>query len=199
MKILVVGASGTIGASVVKHFKKNHKVISASRSSSDLQVDITSKASIRELFNKIGQLDAVINCAGAVKWADFNDMSEDDFYVGIKSKLMGQVNLVRIAKKFLNTNGSLTLITGILGDDPVYQTTGAALVNGAINSFVKATAYELPNGIRINAVSPGLVEDSKEKFSAYFPGHNVVSMERVTNGFIKSVEGRITGEVIRIY
>ena len=198
MKILIIGAHGTIGTKVTAHFKQNHEVVTAARTNCDFQVDISSSKSIQDLMEKVGKIDAIINCAGAVKWNDLYDLNEEDFYLGIKSKMMGQVNLVRIGKNYLNDNGSITLITGILADDPVYKTTSAALVNGGINSFVKAVARELRNGIRINAVSPGLVEDSADMLHL-FPGHELVSMERVVNGFVKSVEGNITGEVIRIY
>ena len=199
MKILIVGGHGTIGNRVATHFKKNHETVIAARSQADINVDMTNEASIQSLFEKVGKVDAIICAAGAVKWAPFNEMSEADFYVGLQSKMMGQVNLVRIGKEYLNPKGSITLTTGILADDPVYMTTGAALVNGGINSFVKAAANELDNGIRINVVSPGLVEDSEAKFGHLFPGHNVVSMESVVKGYIRSVEGNKTGEVIRIY
>lgn len=199
MKILIVGGNGTIGKTVASHYKLNHEVIVASRSKSDVQVDITSALSIQNMFEKVGKIDAVICAAGGVKWAPFSELSEDDFYFGLKSKMMGQVNLTRIGRNYLNPEGSITLTTGILADDPVFMTTGAALVNGGLNSFVKAVARELDNGIRINVVSPGMVEDSVERIGHLFPGHNAVTMKEVLNGYRKSVEGRITGEVIRIY
>lgn len=198
MKILVIGANGTIGSKVALHFKEKHEVITASRNAGDLRLDISSAESIQNLFNQLGKIDAIVNCAGAVKWNDLNELTEEDFYVGIQSKLMGQVNLVRIGKDYLNEKGSITLITGILADDPVYKSSSAALVNGAINSFVKAAARELRNGIRINVVSPGLVEDSADMLPL-FPGHELVPMSKAVNGFVKSVESKITGEVIRIY
>lgn len=198
MKIIVIGANGTIGSKVASHLKQKHEVITASRKAGDFKVDITSAKSIQQLFESVGRVDAIVNCAGAVKWNDLYDLSEEDYYVGIQSKMMGQVNLVRIGKDYLNAKGSITLITGILADDPVYKTTGAALVNGGINSFVKAAARELRNGIRINVVSPGLVEDSADMLHL-FPGHELVPMTRVVNGFVKSIEGTITGEVIRIF
>ena len=151
------------------------------------------------MFENVGKVDAVVCIAGEAKWAAFETMSEEDFYIGLKSKLMGQVNLVRIGLKYLNDGGSFTLSTGILADDPVECTTSAAMVNGGIHSFVKAASLELKNGIRINAVSSGLVEDAVEKYEAYFPGHNPIPMRKVVNGFVKSVEGRGTGEIIRIY
>ena len=197
MKIIVIGSNGTIGSKVYQHLRQKHDVIGVSRNNGNM--DITSEKSIREFFEKTGPVDAVVNCAGTVKWNDLYEMTEADFFIGIKSKMMGQVNLVRIAKEFLNTGGSITLTTGILAEDPVYKTSGAALVNGAINSFVIAAARELKNGIRINVVSPGLVEDSAFKIGDLFPGHEAVPMKKVVNGYVKSIEGNITGEVIRIY
>lgn len=199
MKILVIGGNGTIGNKVSNHFSKKHQVVIAGRNSEDVNVDITDSSSIKSMFEAVGNVDAVVSIAGEAKWARFDEMAEQDFYVGIKSKLMGQVNLVRIGKDYINAGGSFTLTTGILADDPVVLTTSAAMVNGGIHSFVKAVALELQNGIRINVVSSGVVEDAAEKYESYFPGHNPIPMKKVINGYVKSVEGRINGEIIRMY
>lgn len=199
MKILMVGGKGTIGSKVSAHFSKKHEVIIAGRQSGDVQFDMTESNSIKTMFEKNGPFDAVVCTAGEAKWADFDSLTEDDFYIGIKSKLMGQVNLVRIGKDYINPGGSFTLSTGILADHPVLMTTSAAMVNGAIHSFVKAACLELKDNIRINVVSSGLVEDAIEHYEAYFPGHNPIPMNKVVNGFVKSVEGASTGEIIRMY
>lgn len=199
MKILIIGGNGTIGKTVAAHFKENNEVVIAGRNSGDVTVDIADSDSINEMFEKTGKLDAIICIAGEAKWADFKDLTEEDYYIGLKSKLMGQVNLVRIGKDYLNSNGSITLSTGILADDPVVQTASAAMVNGGIHSFVQAAALELENGIRLNVVSSGMVEDAYEKYRDYFPGHNPIPMKKVINGYVRSVNGRGNGEVIRIY
>lgn len=199
MRILIIGGKGTIGSKVSAYFSKKHEVIIAGRTYGDQVVDTSNSQSIEVLFKRIGMLDAVICTAGEAKWAPFKDLSEEDFYIGIRSKLMGQVNLVRIGKKYLNPNGSITLTTGILADDPVIMTTSAAMVNGAIHSFVKAVVLELDNGIRVNAVSSGLVEDALDKYEDYFPGHNPIPMDKMLRGYIRSVEGKANGEIIRIY
>ncbi len=155
--------------------------------------------SIQSMFEITGTVDAVICVAGEAKWAEFASMTEEDFYIGIRSKLMGQVNLVRIGMAYVNPGGSFTLSSGILADHPVNLTTSAAMVGGAINSFVKAACLEMENNIRINAVSSGLVEDAVDIYEAYFPGHNPIPMKKVVNGFVKSVEGWGSGEVIRMY
>ena len=118
--------------------------------------------------------------------------------VGIRKKMMGQINLVMIGKEFIHDNGSFTLTSGILAEDPIPKGTGFSMVNGALHGFVTGAAIELSRGIRINVVSPGVVEDAEELFP-FFPGHNPVSMERVVSGYVKSVEGKINGEIIRIY
>jgi NAD(P)-dependent dehydrogenase (short-subunit alcohol dehydrogenase family) len=199
MRILIIGGKGTIGKRVYDFLSKKHDIIIGARNSGDVVVDIAKSDSIERMFESVGEIDAVACIAGEAKWAPFDSMSEDDFHIGVRSKLMGQVNLVRVGRNFLNAGGSFTLTTGILADHPVLQTTSAAMVNGAIHSFVKAVAAELTNGIRINVVSPGLVEDSAAKYGAYFPGHTPVSMEKVIDGYIKSIEGSGTGEIIRIY
>ncbi len=199
MKILIIGGNGTIGRKVSNHFSKKHDVLIAGRNSGDITVDIAEGKSIEAMFESVGNVDAAVCIAGEAKWAAFDSMTEEDFYIGLRSKLMGQVNLVRIGQNFVNAGGSFTLTTGILADHPVELTTSAAMVNGAIHSFVKAVCLELKNGIRINVVSSGLVEDAVEKYEAYFPGHNPIPMPKVINGYVKSVEGKGTGEIIRMY
>lgn len=199
MRILIIGGNGTIGKRVSNSLKADNQVLVAGRTSGDFIVDISDSNSLQSMFEKIGRLDAVICIAGEAKWADFNELTEQDFYIGLRSKLMGQVNLVRIGKDYLNSGGSITLSTGILADDPVPKTTSAALVNGGIHSFVRAVALELENGIRINAVSLGVVEDAYEKYKAYFPGHNPVPTERMINAYLKCVIGKVNGQIIRCY
>ena len=199
MRILIIGGYGTIGKKVSAYFKSRHDVIIGGRTKGDITIDISKSSSIESALKKVGKLDAIICIAGEAKWDKFQNLNEEDFYIGLRSKLMGQVNLVRIGRNYLNHKGSITLSTGILADDPVAKTTSAAMVNGAIHSFVKAVAIEIENEIRVNAVSLGVVEDAYEKYRDYFPGHNPVCMDKVVNAYIKSVEGYVSGEVIRNY
>ncbi|MFV0592083.1 MAG: short chain dehydrogenase [Draconibacterium sp.] len=200
MKILVIGGnSGTIGKSVATRLSQKHEVITTGRSSGDIRIDINDPEAILQMYRSTSGIDAVVCCSGATKWAPFAAMSEDDIYVGIKSKLMGQVNLVRIGKDFVNEGASFTLTSGILADDPVYMSSNAAMVNGALHSFVKAVAPELKKGLRLNVVAPGLVENSAERLGDAFPGHTPVAMDKVASGYVRSVEGMFTGEVIRVF
>ena len=199
MKILIVGGNGTIGKKVSAHFSEENEVIIAARTNGEVTVDIADSNSIKQLFKQVGKLDAIICIAGEAKWADFDSLTEDDFYIGLKSKLMGQVNLVRIGRKYLNPKGSITLSTGILADDPVVKTASASMVNGAVHSFVQAVALEMENGIRVNAVSLGMVEDAYEKYKGYFPGHNPIPMRKAVKAYERSVMGHGNGQIIRYY
>ena len=174
MDILVIGGNGTIGRKVAAHLKQKHNVLIAGRSSGDFKVDISDSKSIEAMLAKVGKVDAIVNIAGDAKWDSFDNLSEEDYYIGLKSKLMGQVNIARLGRNNLKPNGSITLSTGILADHPVKMTASAAMVNGGIHSFAKAVSLELDRGIRINVVSSGLVEDAVEKYKDYFPGHNAI-------------------------
>lgn len=199
MKIILIGASGTIGRRIHETLSKKHHVYRAGRSGGDVEVDITSSESIEQMFKSVADIDAVICAAGGAKFGPFRELSEEDFYIGIRSKMMGQINLVRIGQNYINEGGSFTLTTGILAEDPVVGSTSLAMVNGAVNSFVIAAALELPRGLRVNVVSPTVVEDSSDNYEETFPGYEPVSMKSVVAAYTRCLENPITGRVIRVY
>ncbi|MFZ6011554.1 MAG: short chain dehydrogenase [Bacteroidota bacterium] len=199
MKIIVVGASGTIGKRLTEELGKRHEVVKASFSKSDVKVDITSRASIENMYHDVGKFDAVISVTGSAYFGAFEKMTEEDLYMGIRSKLMGQINLVMVGKNYINAGGSFTLTSGILSEDPIRDGAALSMVNSGVNGFVVGAAVEFQRGIRLNVVSPGLVDDSKESLGRWFPGHTTVAMNRVVDGYLKSVEGVGTGRIIRVY
>ncbi len=198
MKIIVVGASGTIGKFVVAALQPRHEIIQVGSKSGDIQADIKDAGSIRKMFDKAGKVDAVICTAGKVHFGDFAKMTEAEIGIGLQDKLMGQVNLVLIGRDYVNDNGSFTLTSGVLSHDPIRYGAGASLVNGAIDSFVMAAAIELPRGLRVNAVSPGVLEESLPSYGPFFLGHEAVPGRRVAQAYVKSIEGLLTGQVIEV-
>lgn len=198
MKILLIGGRGTIGKKLAAALG-NHELIVAGRNSGDEQVDIASIASIEKLFKRLTELDACVCTAGTGYYGDFQTMKEEDMLPGIKGKLLGQVNLVLIGKEYLREGGSFTLTSGIASEMPARNGTTVAMINGAINSFVLGAAQELKQDQRINAVSPGLVEDSLERYGTLFPGYDPVPMSRVVNAYVRSIEGALNGEIIKVY
>lgn len=198
MKIVVVGGTGTIGKAVVKELVKRHQVIAAGFNDGDIQVDITDKKSIENLYKSINNLDAVVATTGTVHFGKLEEMTENEYYIGLKNKLMGQINLVLIGLKHLNSRGSFTLTSGILNHDPIIQGSSAAMVNGALDGFVKSAALEMPKNMRINIVSPNVVLEAMGTYAPYFRGFNPVPVDIVALAYSKSVEGAQTGQVYKV-
>jgi len=174
------------------------KIIVAGYSHGDFQVDIKNADSIRQLYQSIGSFDAVVATTGKVHFGSLPEMTADHYAIGLQDKLMGQVNLVLMGMQYINSQGSFTLTSGILGSDPIRYGSSASMVNGALNSFVKAAAIELPKGIRINVVSPTVLAESMTAYGDYFHGFMPVPATSVALAYSKSVEGAQTGQVYKV-
>jgi NAD(P)-dependent dehydrogenase (short-subunit alcohol dehydrogenase family) len=199
MRILLVGADGAIGSAVEAELGKKHEIIRAGRSRGDVRIDISSEASISRVFEETLRLDAVIAAAGELHFGPLMDMTSAQLAFGINSKLLGQVNLARFAAKYIADGGSVTLVSGIIGEQPVVGGAIAALVNRAIEGFVLGASVNMPRGIRINAVSPGIVTETKDKYAPLFDGFEPVPARRVAVAYARSVEGAQTGQVYRVF
>jgi len=200
MKIVLTGGTGTIGRRVAATFRsRGHELIIAGRNSGDIFVDIAQPTSVEALFAQTGNIDAVICTAGTGYYGPFSSMTAELMQPGIQGKLLGQINLVLTGNRYLNPGGSFTLTTGIAAEHPARNGTCVAMINGAVNSFVLGAAQEMTQERRINAVSPGLVEDSAERYGAFFPGYNLVPMEKLVNAYILSVEGAVNGKILKVY
>jgi NAD(P)-dependent dehydrogenase (short-subunit alcohol dehydrogenase family) len=198
MRIIVIGGTGTIGKAVVNELKPRHEIIIAGRQHGDVQVDIEQPASIEKMYQSVGQFDAVIATTGKVHFAEFSAMTTDNYFVGINNKLMGQVNLVLIGSRYINERGSFTLTSGILTHDPIRAGSSASMVNGALESFVKAAAIEIPKGIRVNIVSPTVLLESMSAYGDFFRGFEPVPAARVALAYSKSAEGLQTGQIYTV-
>lgn len=185
MKILIIGAQGTIGKIITAELAKDHEIVTVGKTSGDWQFDISSAEEVECMFRAVGQIDACICAAGDSETDDLSQLTVQQLQVGITNKLLAQANIVLIGQKYLNDNGSLTLTSGKMGDLPVKGSTGKAFVNGAINSFVMAAALDLQRGLRLNAVSPAKIGS--------------VSDFEIFNAYRKCVESDVNGKVFKIY
>lgn len=198
MKIIIVGGTGTLGKAVVKELSARHTIITAANQSGDIHVDITDTTSIEKMYEEVGEFDAVISTTGKVVFKNLLSMKPEDYEIGLKNKLMGQVNLVLIGCHHINDKGSFTLTSGILSHDPIYTGTSSAMVNAGIDGFVKAAAIDLPRGIRINSVSPTLLHESIDAYGRYFMGFEPIPAYRAALAFSKSIEGLQTGQTYHV-
>ncbi|OGT64013.1 MAG: short chain dehydrogenase [Gammaproteobacteria bacterium RIFCSPHIGHO2_12_FULL_45_9] len=199
MKILIIGASGTIGCAIVQELKRDTQLVSANYQSGDYRVDLANSGSIVTLFKQIGQLNGIV-CAASrgVIFKPLIEMTTEDYLTSMQQKLFGQLRLVLEGIKVLSDHSSITLTTGLMNHDFVLNGSAAALVNHAVEGFVKAAALDMPRGIRINVVSPALLEESVEKYAELCPGFEPVSSAKVARAYRKSIYGIQSGQVYHV-
>jgi NAD(P)-dependent dehydrogenase (short-subunit alcohol dehydrogenase family) len=194
MRIILIGASGTIGRAVAESLSQTHEVVRVSRTSGDLHADIADPDSVRALFASAAPFDAVVCAAGQAAFRPLAELTDEDFALGLSSKLMGQVNLVRLGLPHVSDGGSFTLTSGILSQHPMPGSASISLVNAGLEGFVRAAALELPRGIRVNVVSPPWVSETLEAMgrdpTAGLPA------AAVARAYLASVEGEMNGEVL---
>lgn len=199
-KILLVGAGGTLGKAVAQHLRQlGHEVIGASRNDPSHPIDLRSDDSVSALLGRLGPLDAIIATTGKVHFGPLPEMDAAHFDVGLQDKLLGQVRLVVAGTPRLRDGGSFTLITGILTEQPIVAGACASMVNGAVEAYVRAAAIELPRGLRINVVSPTVLTEAMDSYGPFFRGFEPVTAAKAALAFSRSVEGRQTGQVYKIW
>lgn len=196
MKIIIVGATGAVGKTAVDALSGRHEVIRVGRTSGDVQMDIEDIDSIRKMYNKVGKVDAVVCAVGHVHFGPVHKMTSEQFMEGINGKVLPQVNLVLEGFDYVNDGGSFTLTSGVTNRDPIRGGSCAAAANGALDGFVVGAAADMPRGIRINVVSPEVLETCRAAYDGFFPGHVHVSDEAVGLAYSKAVEGCLSGQVL---
>lgn len=199
MKVLVIGATGSVGKAVVAELATRHTVLQASRSSTQYPVDVLQPTSIQALFEKTGKVDAVVVTMGQLHFGPLGEMTAEQFRVGLNSKLMGQVEVALMAQKYLNDGGSITLTSGIVSEQPIRLGANASTVNKAIEGFALGAAIELVRGLRINVVSPTVLVESLPVYGPYFIGFEPAPAARVALAYARSVDGAQTGQVLRVW
>ncbi len=197
MRIIVIGATGTIGRGVAKLLASNdHEVIEVGFRTGAFHVDIASKASINKLFQDVGCFDAVVCAAGLAKFGGLDELTDDDYTLALTNKLMGQVNLVRLGRSYINDNGSFTLTSGVLSHKPIPGSSSISMANAGIEGFVRAAALEMQRGLRVNAVSPVWVKETMEAMGMDSSGG--MPAEKVAFAYKESVAGQRNGEVLDV-
>jgi len=197
MKILLIGATGTIGQKVQQRLAENHEVISVGYKDGNYQVDLGSKASIQSLFEQVGEIDAVISTTGMAEFAPLSELTDEQFDLGWNNKLMGQINLLRVGQAFVREGGVILLTSGMLANDPIPGSTSISAANGALNSFVKAASLELGDTLRINTVSPVFVKETLEMMG--MDSSAGMSAADTAKAYQAGLEGTMNGEVIDVH
>ncbi|WP_085317697.1 short chain dehydrogenase [Derxia lacustris] len=199
MKIVIVGATGTLGQAIVAQLGARHEIVAVGRTSGARHADITDAASIAAALGAIGRFDAIVAAAGDPHFGPLAETTPAQFAVGLHGKLLGQINVALAALPLLNDGGSITLTSGCLSDWPVRGGANASVANSGIDAFARAAAVDVPRGIRINAVSPTVLTESLPKYGAFLPGFEDAPAEKVARAYRRSIEGAETGQVFRVW
>jgi NAD(P)-dependent dehydrogenase (short-subunit alcohol dehydrogenase family) len=195
MKIAVFGASGNIGSQVVELLSaKGHEVVSIGARSGDHRVDYTDAAAVEALLESIAPLDAiVVSVGGDSAFKPYNALTDEDFLLGAERKLVAQFRIVRLAEKYVQDNGSVTLTSGFLSHYPNPYSLATGPFNAAIDTFVQQSAEHLPRGLRVNVVSPAPVVEPEQV------REGLVSAAQVAEFYVESIEGQATGIVFQAW
>jgi NAD(P)-dependent dehydrogenase (short-subunit alcohol dehydrogenase family) len=194
MKVIILGASGTIGSEIVRALEPAHQIIKAGRKRIDILVDYSDSESVRDMFKSAAGFDAFIAVVGGDSvFRPYEELSDEDFDFGFRRKFLAQANLVRIGTEYARDGGSFTLSSGYLSHYANRNSIATGPFNAAIDAFVLGTAPLLPRGLRLNVVSPAPVVEAERA------GRALVSAEQAANGYIESVTGTGTGLVIRVW
>ncbi len=194
MKILLIGATGTIGSALAAALESRHEVLRVGHTSGDYQVDLADQDSLRRLFDAAGDVDAVVCTAGIARFGPLDELSDEDFAFTLRHKLMGQVNLVRLGSGKLSAGGSFTLTSGSLSQRPAPGTAAVSMASGALESFVRAAALDLEGLQRVNVVSPSSVKETLEAMGAD-PGPGIAAAD-LAETYVQVVEGEMTGQIV---
>ena len=195
MKVVIIGATGTIGKAVAAALRGKHEVIAVSRSAADYRADITDKSSLEKAFAAIGKVDAIVSAAGGAVFKPLAALTDADFEKCLHDKLMGQVNVVRVGSQYIRSGGSITITSGVLAGEPMPGAAAISMVNAGLEGFGRAAALELGNEkIRVNVVSPPWVTETLIAYKMD-PANGLPAAE-VAKAYVKSVEGEATGLII---
>lgn len=197
-KIIVVGATGKLGKVVTAGLEKDYEIVRTGRSGADLKIDAFDFEAAATAIKSVGPIDGLISCIGGTPFKPFEELSMDDFAAGLKTKCFSQLNLAKAAIPQLSKNGSITLTSGIIGDEPLIAGSCAAAANGALNMSVSSLAAEYAGQFRINIVSPSIIENSVDYYGMLFDGYEATKDESIIHAYRRTISAPISGRVLRL-
>ena len=199
MRVLVIGATGTIGRAVADTLALTHDVVRIGHSSGDVRISLESTDSMEKAFGASKPFDAVVCAAGVAVFKPLTRLTDADFQTSLQNKLMGQVNLVRIGMRHVNDRGSFTLTGGVLAHEPAAGGSAIGLVNAGLEGFAASAACDMQRGIRVNVVSPPWVSETLEEMGQ--DPRNGLPAIVVARAYVDAVEGKMNGRTIdaRLY
>jgi NAD(P)-dependent dehydrogenase (short-subunit alcohol dehydrogenase family) len=204
-RVLVVGGTSGIGAAVARlAVAAGAEVTTASRREEatptksaviHLRLDISDEAQVSACLSGQRPFDHLIVTAGGSRAARFRDQSTETAMQSFATKFWGAWRIAALAP--LAPEASITFISGVFAERPAAGQVAASCINAAIEALTRALAVEL-GPIRVNAVSPGLV-DTPMWQAEKLPTRRICSDEDVAALVLACMTNpAMTGAVIKI-
>jgi NAD(P)-dependent dehydrogenase (short-subunit alcohol dehydrogenase family) len=222
---IVTGASGGIGAGLVDALlKEGYNVVAtslnASRSSTasptlvlvdgDIGEQETAATVVEAAINNFGTIDVLVNNAGIYRTKPFIDFTTEDFNALVSTNLLGFVYITQLTVRQMlkQKSGNVVSITAALADQPIAGVNGSVsmITKGGLNTVTRSLAIEYAKeGIRFNAVAPGVVDtpmhkdDPKDFLKTFQPMGRMVEVKDVVDAVLYLAKAdQVTGEVIHV-
>src|SRR6266481_6586275 len=222
---IVTGASQGIGAALVEALlNAGYNVVATSRNvnqslaaSSNLVLvagDIGTKETAAKVIvaamENFGSIDLLVTNAGIFSTKPFTEFTTDDFNALVSTNLLGflYITQLAVARMLKQTSGAVVSITAALADQPIAGVNAAVpmITKGGLNAVIKSLAIEYAkDGIRFNAVAPGIVDtpmhadDPKEFLGTLQPMGKIASVNDVIDAVLFLAHaGQVTGEVLHV-
>jgi NAD(P)-dependent dehydrogenase (short-subunit alcohol dehydrogenase family) len=220
---IITGASGGIGAGLVEGFlQEGYNVVATSRDANqkltasgslvllngDIGKQQTAAYAVEAAINSFGTIDVLVNNAGIFLNKPFTDFTTEDFNALISTNLLGFFYITqRTVKEMLKQKfGCVVSITAALADRPIAGENGSVsmITKGGLNSATQNLAIEYAkNGIRFNAVAPGVVDTPMHRDdpndSTLQPTVNKASVKDIVDAVLYLAQaGHVSGEILHV-
>jgi len=226
--VIVTGASQGIGAGIVKAFvERGFNVVANSRHMTR-STEVTASDQVALLDGHIGEpgtairivetaltrfnsIDVLVNNAGIFITKPFTDYTAEDFRSLVSTNLEGFLYVTQLSIKQMltqKTGGSIVMITAALAQNPIRGVTAAVpmITKGGLETVTRHLAMEYAkDGIRVNAVAPGVVytplhqDTPKEVMESQSPMGRPSTVKDITNAVMYLTDAAtVTGDTLYV-
>jgi NAD(P)-dependent dehydrogenase (short-subunit alcohol dehydrogenase family) len=222
---IITGASRGIGAGIVEAFlKQGYKVVATSRNVSqqlnashamvlidgDIGKPETAAMVVEAAIKNFGSIDVLVTNAGIFFTKPFTEFSITDFNALVSTNLLGFLYITQLAVKQMlkQKSGSVVSITAALADQPILGVNGSVpmITKGGLNAIIRSLAIEYAKqGIRFNAVAPGVVDtpmhkdNPKDFLKTLQPMGSISNVKDIADAVLYLAQaGLVTGEVLHV-
>jgi NAD(P)-dependent dehydrogenase (short-subunit alcohol dehydrogenase family) len=220
---IVTGASGGIGAGLVERFlREGYNVVATSREASrklttsgslvlldgDIGKQQTATCTVEAAISNFGTIDVLVNNAGIFLTKPFTDFTTEDFNALVSTNLLGFFYITqRTVKEMLKQkSGCVVSITAALADRPIAGENGSIsmITKGGLNSATQILAIEYAkDGIRFNAVAPGVVDTPMHRNVPNDPALQPTMKKATVKDVVDAVlylaqAGHVSGEILHV-